>query len=87
MIAIAEATEVPPMFAPLMSKGEPATVDVIVKISVALETLIFFNAPDVIAALTAVSSAVANAAAVAVPAAADVTCTPLIVTDAVSVAR
>ena len=85
MIAIAEATEVPPIFAPLTSNGEPATVEVIVKISVALETLIFFKAPDVIAALIAVSSAVASAVASAVPAAAEVTSTPLIVTDAVSV--
>ena len=87
MIAIKEATEVPPMFAPLMSNGEPATVELMVKILVVvfLETLIFFKAPDVIAAFIAVSSAVANAATVAAPAAAEVTCTPLMVTDAVSV--
>ena len=50
-----------------MSNGEPATVELMVKILVVvfLETLIFFKAPDVIAALTAVSSAVANAAVVA----------------------
>ncbi len=71
--------------APAISKGDPGTVEVTDNTPEVLVTLMFLMAPEVTASWIAVCKAVAKAAAVAVPEAADVTLTPLMVTDAVSV--
>jgi hypothetical protein len=71
--------------APEISKGDPGTVDAIVKTPEVFVTLIFLIAPEDIAAFIDVCKAAASAATDAVPEAADVILVPLMVTVAVSV--
>jgi hypothetical protein len=78
--------EVPDIAAPEISKGDPATVDETDKIPLLLLTLMFLMAPEVTAASMAAFKTVAKPSGVAAALAAEVTVTPLIVIDALSVA-